>query len=272
MISAQAQSEIQEMQKNHPDVKIFTASLDSSLNEILDNLIEISSLAGSEILDVYNGNINVTLKDDLSPLTDADRRSNEVIVSRLNDLYPDIPILSEEGQKIEYKERQKWNLFWLIDPLDGTKEFIKQNGEFTVNIALIGDGNPLAGVVYAPTTDTFWYGAKDIGSYKKNNRSTPESISVRDANNEIVKIVSSRSHPSPKLQTYLNKFENHEIVSMGSSLKFCLVAVSLTISIAPIFFNTAQDSGALPIEADVSNMQRMDLFNLCSLWAQHELL
>ena len=141
------------------------------LKEILDNLIEISSLAGSEILDVYNGNINVTLKDDLSPLTDADRRSNEVIVKRLNYLYPDIPILSEEGQEIEYKERQKWNLFWLIDPLDGTKEFIKRNGEFTVNIALIGDGNPLAGVVYAPTTDTFWYGAKDIGSYKKNNGS-----------------------------------------------------------------------------------------------------
>ena len=112
----------------------------------------------------------------------------------------------------------------MIDPLDGTKEFIKRNGEFTVNIALIGDGNPLAGVVYAPTTDTFWYGAKDIGSYKKNNSSTSESISVRDANNETVKIVSSRSHPSPKLQTYLNKFENYEIVNMGSSLKICLVA------------------------------------------------
>ena len=174
-----------------------------NLNEILDNLIEISSLAGSEILDVYNGNINVTLKDDLSPLTDADRRSNEVIVSRLNDLYPDIPILSEEGQKIEYKDRQKWNIFWLIDPLDGTKEF-------TVNIALIKDGSPIAGVVYAPTIDIFWYGAKDIGSYKKNNSSGPESISVRDVNNEAVKIVSSRSHPSPKLQAYLNKFENHE--------------------------------------------------------------
>ena len=194
------------------------------LKETLDNLIEISSLAGSEILDVYNGNINVTLKDDLSPLTDADRKSNEVIVGKLNDLYPQIPILSEEGKKIEYKDRQKWNVFWLIDPLDGTKEFIKRNGEFTVNIALIENGIPIAGVVYAPTTDTFWYGAKDLGSFMKKNSLAPESISVRDVNSEAVKIVSSRSHPSPKLQAYLNKFENHEIVNMGSSLKICLVA------------------------------------------------
>ena len=107
-----------------------------NLNSVLDNLVEISRLAGDEILDVYNGTINVTLKDDLSPLTDADRKSNIVITDRLSQLYPDIPILSEEGQEINYSDRKEWDLFWLIDPLDGTKEFIKRNGEFTVNIAL----------------------------------------------------------------------------------------------------------------------------------------
>ena len=130
-----------------------------NLSELLDNLIEISKLAGDEILDVYNGTIDVTLKDDLSPLTDADRRSNTVITSKLAALYPEIPILSEEGKEIDFSERKKWSLFWLIDPLDGTKEFIKRNGEFTVNIALIEDGCPIAGIVYAPTKNTFWYGA-----------------------------------------------------------------------------------------------------------------
>ena len=194
------------------------------LNSVLENLIEISRLAGDEILDVYDGTINVTLKDDLSPLTDADRKSNSVIIDRLSRLYPDVPILSEEGQEINYEDRKGWNLFWLIDPLDGTKEFIKRNGEFTVNIALIEEGEPIAGVVYAPTKDTFWYGGRDVGSFTIKGNSTPEKISVLENSHEPIKIVSSRSHPSPKLQSYLDRFENHEIVNMGSSLKICLVA------------------------------------------------
>ena len=191
---------------------------------MLDNLVDISRLAGDEILDVYNGMINVTLKDDLSPLTDADRRSNTVITDRLSQLYPDIPILSEEGQEINYSDRKGWNLFWLIDPLDGTKEFIKRNGEFTVNIALIEDGQPIAGVVYAPTKDTFWYGSREVGSFIIKGEARPEKISVIDNSHDPIKIVSSRSHPSSKLKSYLDRFKNHEIVNMGSSLKICLVA------------------------------------------------
>ena len=195
-----------------------------NLSTALDNLIEISRQAGDEILDVYNGTINVTLKDDLSPLTDADRRSNKVITDKLSLLYPDIPILSEEGKKIDYSDRKGWNLFWLIDPLDGTKEFIKRNGEFTVNIALIEEGQPIAGVVYAPTKDTFWYGAREVGSFKINSDSISKKISVINNSHNPIKIVSSRSHPSSKLQSYLNRFERHEIIHMGSSLKICLVA------------------------------------------------
>ena len=195
-----------------------------NLSTIIEDLIEISKLAGSEILDVYEGNFDVTLKDDLSPLTDADRRSNDIITTKLESIYPDIPILSEEGKQIEFSERKEWNLFWLIDPLDGTKEFVKRNGEFTVNIALIEGGEPIAGVVYAPIKSIFWYGARDIGAYKIINNSKPEKISVEKNVEEPIRIVSSRSHPSPKLQSYLDRFNNHEIVSMGSSLKICLVA------------------------------------------------
>ena len=215
-----------------------------NLSKLLDNLIEISRLGGDEILDVYNGTIDVTLKDDLSPLTDADRRSNAVIISKLAALYPEIPILSEEGRKIDFSERKKWSLFWLIDPLDGTKEFIKRNGEFTVNIALIDDGCPIAGIVYAPTKNTFWYGAKEIGSFIIKNDSKSKEIFVQDDIKDPIRIVSSRSHPSPKLQSYLDRFQNHEIVNMGSSLKICLVADG-TAHIYPRLGPTMEwDSGA----------------------------
>ena len=215
-----------------------------NLSNLLDHLIDISRLAGNEILDVYNGTIEVTLKDDLSPLTDADRKSNAVITKKLLELYPDIPILSEEGKEINFEERKGWDLFWLIDPLDGTKEFIKRNGEFTVNIALIKNGSPIAGIVYTPTKKTFWYGADEVGSFKIENDSNPERISVKDCIDEPIKIVSSRSHPSPKLQNYLDRFQNYKMVNMGSSLKICLVADG-TAHIYPRLGPTMEwDSGA----------------------------
>ena len=194
------------------------------LDSMVQNLIYISKLAGDEILDVYDGSFDVTIKDDLSPLTDADRRSNQVITDKLESLYPEIPILSEEGKQTNFSIRKKWKLFWLIDPLDGTKEFVKRNGEFTVNIALISQGNPIAGVVYAPVNSICWYGSENSGSYKIEGSGEPTKISVKDHAENPIKIVSSRSHPSSKLQSYLDRFDNHEIVGMGSSLKICLVA------------------------------------------------
>ena len=195
-----------------------------NMDQVLKHLVEISILAGEEILDVYNQSFEITLKDDLSPLTDADRRSNDVITDKLSSFYPDIPILSEEGKDVKYPDRKNWDIFWLIDPLDGTKEFIKRNGEFTVNIALINMGNPIAGIVYAPTTKTFWYGAEGIGSFKMLENEKPKKISVEENIDFPIRIVSSRSHPSSKLQNYLEKFSDHKIVNMGSSLKICLVA------------------------------------------------
>ena len=215
-----------------------------ALDKVLEDLVDISRKAGNEILDVYKDSFEITLKEDLSPLTDADRRANTVITSMLESLYPEIPILSEEGKEIDYSERNNWNLFWLVDPLDGTKEFVKRNGEFTVNIALIKDGLPIAGIVYAPTKETYWYGAEGLGSYKMSENFPPIRISVENNIDSPIRIVSSRSHPSPKLELYLSRFDDHEIVNMGSSLKICLVADS-SAHIYPRLGPTMEwDSGA----------------------------
>ena len=197
---------------------------------VLDSIINVSKNAGQNILDIYNDENkfnNIEIKKDNSPLTLADKASNNIICSSLKKLYPDIPILSEEGKTIDYYERKKWNNFWLIDPLDGTKEFIKRNGEFTVNIALIKDSKPILGVVYAPVLDITWYGSKDIGSFKIEGDSNSKKINVINSidNNKNIKIVSSRSHSNnPKLEEYTSQFNKFQLIKMGSSIKICLVA------------------------------------------------
>ena len=192
---------------------------------LCDNILAISREAGNAILKIYqNKDLGVTYKDDKTPLTLADKASNDVIEHSLKKITPDIPILSEEGKSIDYNEREKWNMFWLIDPLDGTKEFIKKNGEFTVNIALISKGAPILGVVYAPVLDTAWYGLINQGSYKisKNESATKINVIVP---NDTVKVVTSRSHANnPKLNVFLKGYPNHELIKMGSSIKICLVA------------------------------------------------
>jgi len=194
-------------------------------NKLCNAIIAISKNAGKEILKIYNkADLGVTFKDDNSPLTLADKASNDVIEKSLNKLTPDIPILSEEGKDIDFSSREKWDIFWLIDPLDGTKEFIKRNGEFTVNIALISKGSPILGVVYAPVLDTTWYGIISKGSYKISKDQSEIKITVNEPHNET-KVVTSRSHANnPKLDKFLKDFPNHKLVKMGSSIKICLVA------------------------------------------------
>jgi len=194
-------------------------------NKLCNSILSISKEAGKEILKIYTTeNLGVTYKDDKTPLTLADKASNSVIEKSLKILTPNIPILSEEGKSTDYSEREKWDTFWLIDPLDGTKEFIKKNGEFTVNIALISNGEPILGVVYAPVLDTAWYGIINEGSYKVLNNQSAVKISVIKPDN-TVKIVTSRSHANnPKLDQFLKDYPNYELVKMGSSIKICLVA------------------------------------------------
>lgn len=197
--------------------------------------------AGDAIMAVYACDFETETKADSSPLTEADLEAHRLIVDQLQQLTPDIPILSEESSDIPWSERQHWRLYWLVDPLDGTKEFIKKNGEFTVNIALVEYGEPVWGVVHAPALGVTYHGGTAIGMACKSpvgRRSWPRSASSDtpvEAEQQIQvaqpptskvgwRIVGSRSHQSDEFKAFVRQYEEPEIKSMGSSLKICLVA------------------------------------------------
>ena len=179
--------------------------------------------AGERILQIYGEDFLVSYKEDKSPLTIADQQANEIIEEYL--LKTNIPILSEEGKLTDYNIRKNWELLWIVDPLDGTKEFVKKNGEFTVNIALVKNGEPILGVIFVPVKGWLYYGSTN-GSYREIDG---EKVLLPTAKKSTVfKVVGSRSHQSPETKEYFEKIqekkENVEIVSMGSSIKICLVA------------------------------------------------
>lgn len=201
---------------------------------LINSISHIATLAGQEILAVYTntGGILVSNKQDNSPLTAADTRANALICSQLQQLTPDIPILSEESALIPFAQRQHWQEYWLIDPLDGTKEFIERNGEFTVNIALIRNGAPVLGVVHAPVSGTSWLGVIGLGAWKRGQSKTLEHIKTRafagDLARATIKVVASRRHGSAALESMLGllakRFKSVEVLNVGSSLKFCMLA------------------------------------------------
>ena len=196
--------------------------------------------AGDEILSVYEQPHEVEIKSDNSPLTIADRKSHLKIIDHLQ--HTQLPVLSEEGKAIAFETRSNWDLFWMVDPLDGTKEFIKKNGEFTVNIALIEKGKAVAGVIYAPVTDTLWFGSVDTGSFRITDASTVDQHTISNTDillqsgnrlplattNRPFTVVASRSHLSPETEALVDelriKHPDITFVSKGSSLKICLVA------------------------------------------------
>ena len=198
-----------------------------------ENLLEIVNIsvdAGEVILNYYNENVDVIYKDDESPLTKADLASHKIITDSIKKITPDIPILSEE-EFIDWKIRKKWKKYWLIDPLDGTKEFIKKNDEFTVNIALIENNRPILGVIYTPALNELFYSIKNFGSYKiltkkkLNTLKEAKRISINKKKSNKIKIVGSRSHSNPIVDEWVNKnFNEFDILQKGSSLKFCLIA------------------------------------------------
>ncbi len=219
-----------------------------------DFLVVVKSAyqAGRKILEIYESGIDfhVERKSDNSPLTIADKNSHEIIRAALMPL--GIPFMSEEGRSIPFEERSRWSRYWLVDPLDGTKEFIKRNGEFTVNIALIEGREPVMGVIYVPVTDTLYFAEKGEGSFKLQDFSRvysqiwgSESLGSADGEDFLItfaeqlslagrngggtyRVVGSRSHVTPELENYVNELRceqgSVEFVSAGSSLKFCLVA------------------------------------------------
>ena len=194
--------------------------------EYIKKLIKISKNAGDAIMDIYESEFDVNFKSDQSPLTKADIVSNKIISDSLYKLNPKIPILSEESSHISFNERSSWDEYWLIDPLDGTKEFINKNGEFTTNIALIKKNKPIFGIIHAPCINETYWGGQSLGCYflKDDSYSDIKKINVSPNVNQKITMVSSRSHPSDNLKYILEMIGEHKILSIGSSLKFCLIA------------------------------------------------
>jgi 3'(2'), 5'-bisphosphate nucleotidase len=203
---------------------------------ILKLAVQTGFEAGNEIMKIYEKDFSIEYKDDKSPLTEADRASNEIICNHLQDTFP---IISEENKLIDYNERKNWKTCWLIDPIDGTKEFIKKNGEFTVNIALIENGTPVLGVVYLPAKRILYFAEKELGSYKyelNDNESLPELETLIGLSQKLTgenlpekyTIVASRSHMSAETEKFIEdakkKYGEVELISKGSSIKLCLVA------------------------------------------------
>jgi len=192
--------------------------------ELLNKIEFTAQTAGDAIIKIYNSkDFGIQVKSDTSPLTKADIAAHNIIVNELKVTTPDVPILSEESADIPYSTRKKWHKYWLVDPLDGTKEFIKKNGEFTVNIALIEDGHPILSVVYVPVTGVAYTAAKGYGAFKKTTKERVQIHTHKPARHTPV-VVGSRSHMSAQVEAYLEKLGNHVLTAMGSSLKFCLVA------------------------------------------------
>jgi len=190
--------------------------------DMLAALGAIGRAAGRAVLDVYENEFAVSRKADDSPLTQADLASHRLITAALADLAPGTPILSEESAQVSWAERRHWRRYWLVDPLDGTREFVSRNGEFTVNIALIEDNAPVLGMVYVPVRGVTYAGAVGAGAYReKDGERAP--LRTRPPARPLV-VVGSRSHANPDLEERLSALGDYELVSMGSSLKFCLVA------------------------------------------------
>jgi len=189
----------------------------------LDKIVAVAKDAGDGIMEIYDHDFQIAYKDDQSPLTEADTKSNEIICTALESMYPEIPMLSEENREIPYEERKHWEYYWCIDPIDGTKEFIKKNGEFTVNIALIHKNIPVLGVVYAPALGDMYKAKKGEGAFK-NNQQLP--LEMNDTPKKMLRVVASKSHLSEETQAFIDNLETEEIkqVSKGSSLKLCMVA------------------------------------------------
>jgi 3'(2'), 5'-bisphosphate nucleotidase len=194
------------------------------LPELIRQVCNLATQAGEQVMHFYRNGANVTFKADASPLTAADQASHVFLMKSLQDLLPGAPIVSEESDGVTNRSVDHANLFWLVDPLDGTKEFVKKTNEFTVNVALIKDRLPLLGVVHAPALSLTYYGGRDFGAWRQAGREQATSIRTRGAGSSQFGVVASKDHAGPLVSAMLARLTNPQLRSMGSSLKFCLVA------------------------------------------------
>ena len=186
-------------------------------------MIDAARDAGIAILEIYNSDEFETIKND-DELNQADLKAHRAIENKLADT--GFPILSEDGKEISYAERKDWEYYWLIDPLDGTKEFLKKNDEFTVNIALMHNNEPILGVIFSPVLDKLYFGGKEMGAFMDENMDPEHQLKLIKNETDIVRIVTSRSHHNEETKAYISNYENAEVITMGSSLKFMLIADS----------------------------------------------
>lgn len=195
-------------------------------HELLPRIVAIADAAGEKVLEIYRTDFDVEFKDDESPITAADIASHKVIMEGLQALTPDIPVLSEEAANAPWDTRRQWQRFWLVDPIDGTKEFTRRTDEFTVNIALIEQGEPVLGVVTAPALNTAYWGSKDEGAWKRETDGEVRRIEVVAPAQEK-RVVASKSHLNDETREFIDTLGAHQLVQAGSSLKFCKIAEGL---------------------------------------------
>ncbi len=193
--------------------------------KLIEEIIRISKDVGEIILEIYNkSDSDFQLKDDLTPLTEADITAHNIIKENLKSLTPEVPIISEEDSNIPFELRSKWKRYWLVDPLDGTREFIKRNGEFTINIALIENSTPTLGIINIPVTKETYWGSDINGSFYQKDSQEIKRIYADEKELDSMKILASRSHLSEAEKVLFNKFNDYKVIKKGSSLKFCLIA------------------------------------------------
>lgn len=193
-------------------------------NQLLLEATALAREAGRLILEVYASSFSVQQKEDRSPLTEADLRSEKLILAGLKRITPEIPVLSEESAQAPYATRRHWDRLWVVDPLDGTKEFVQRNGEFTVNIALVHNQRPVLGIVHAPVLERTYYACEGVGAFRSDAQAAGKAIRVAKRGAAPVRVVGSRSHRGSSLDAFLARVGPHELVEVGSSLKLCLVA------------------------------------------------
>jgi 3'(2'), 5'-bisphosphate nucleotidase len=196
----------------------------SDPNQLLLEVTALAREAGRAILEVYASSFSVTEKEDRSPLTEADLRSEKLILAGLRRIAPEIPVLSEESGQVPYATRRGWSRLWVVDPLDGTKEFVQRNGEFTVNIALVDNHRPVLGIVHAPVLERDYFACEGIGAFRTDAQAAAKPLRVQKRGTGPVRVVGSRSHRGSSLDAFLARVGPHEFVEVGSSLKLCLVA------------------------------------------------
>jgi len=233
------------------------------LHALSTALLPIVARAGAAIMRVYDSGFSVHHKDDDSPLTQADLESQQIILDGLAVLTPDIPILSEESAQAPWSERQSWRELWVVDPLDGTREFVKRNGEFTVNVALVVDHEPVLGVVSAPAQGLLYWGAGGIGAFTQHHGAARLPIHVAPPQNPL-RVVGSRSHASAETAAYLQRLKPHVMTGIGSSLKFCLIAAG-NADLYPRFGPTSEwdtAAGQAILEAAGGHVTRLDRHRL----------